>query len=268
MKNETHAALADLDTRLEELEEQGYTIFPGYLDGATTAAIRAHVDAIAGPVEIGADHRAARRDLRHPIEGAIMARLASDSTTLELAAALIGSRQLRLREQVLIRSDPSPPPYEAMRWHIDAAFCRAEFAARPRQVYYQMLHCCSTVSPGGAAFMIVPESHRLSLKANEETEKERGRQPIEGQTAGIDEEVEGGIEICADDGDLIVFNPLCYHSASPNRTRQPRYVFFTSFYHPSASRLVELVRRTGYRDHFPDSLRTALAPELQALLEY
>ena len=46
------------------------------------------------------------------------------------------------------------------------------------------------------------------------------------------------------------------------------YVFFTSFYHPSASRLVELVRRTGYRDHFPDSLRTALAPELQALLEY
>ena len=54
MKNETHPALADLDTRLEELEEQGYTIFPGSLDGPTTAAILAHVDAIAGPVEIGA----------------------------------------------------------------------------------------------------------------------------------------------------------------------------------------------------------------------
>jgi ectoine hydroxylase-related dioxygenase (phytanoyl-CoA dioxygenase family) len=77
-----------------------------------------------------------------------------------------------------------------------------------------------------------------------------------------------GIEILADDGDLIVFNPLSYHAASPNRTEQPRYVYFTSFYHPSAARLVELVRRTEYRDNFPDSLRQGLAPELQTLLEY
>jgi hypothetical protein len=267
MRNETHPALADLDTRLEELEEQGFTLFPEYLDRTTTAAIRAHVDDLAGPVESAADSRAARRDLRHPIPGDLMPRLASNPTTLELAATLIGSRQLRMREQVLIRSDPSPPPYEALRWHIDAAFCRAEFETTPRQVYYQMLHCCSTVSPGGAAFMIVPGSHHRSLKASDTAEKEHGRQPIEGQTAGVSEAVDEGIEICANDGDLVVFNPLCYHSGSPNRTQEPRYVLFTSFYHPSAARLVELVRRTGYRDHFPDSLRQGLAPELQALLE-
>ncbi len=260
--------LTPLDTRLEELESQGYTVFPEYLDRATTAEIRAHTNSLAGPT-VSTDQVAARHGLRHPIPGEIMPRLASNPTTLKLAAILIGSRDLRLREQVLVRTDPSPPPYQPLTWHIDAAFCREEFETTPRQVYYQMLHCCSTVSPGGAAFIIVPGSHRLSLKASDDAEAEGKRKPIQRQTApitGVNDE--DGIEICANDGDLIVFNPLCYHAASPNRTEQPRYVYFTSFYHPSAARLVELVHRTRYRDNFPDSLRQGLAPELRALLEY
>ncbi len=269
MGKDAHPELTDLEIRLAELEGQGYTVFPGYLDRATTAAIRAHIDHLAGPVTSADQDSAARHDLRHPIPGELMPRLASHPTTLELAAILIGSRDLRLREQVFIRTDPSPPPYQPLRWHIDAAFCRAEFEATPRQVYYQMLHCCSTVSSGGAAFMIVPGSHRLSLEASDEAEREGGRNPIQHQTAAVTGlQKNDGIEVCANDGDLIVFNPLCYHAASPNRTEQPRYVFFTSFYHPSAARLVELVRRTRYRDDFSDSLRQGLAPELQALLKY
>ena len=267
MESDAYPELTDLNTRLQELEIQGYTVFPEYLDRVTTAAIRAHIDSLVGPIVSG-DHNAARHGLRHPIPGVIMSRLVNNPATLELAATLIGSRDLRMREQVFIRSDPSPPPYQAPQWHIDAAFCRAEFAARPRQVYYQMLHYCSTVSAGGAAFMIVPGSHKLSLEASDNAERPEGRQPIHSHTASVPEaNDDDGIEICANDGDLIVFNPLCYHASSPNRTDRPRYVYFTSFYHPSAARLIELVRRTKYRDDFPDSLRQGLPPELQRLLD-
>ena len=177
MESDAYPELTDLNTRLQELEIQGYTVFPEYLDRATTAAIRAHIDSLVGPI-VSADHNTARHGLRHPIPGPIMSRLVNNPATLELAATLIGSRDLRMREQVFIRSDPSPPPYQAPQWHIDAAFCRAEFAVRPRQVYYQMLHYCSTVSAGGAAFMIVPGSHKLSLEASDKAEREQGRQPI------------------------------------------------------------------------------------------
>ena len=116
--------------------------------------------------------------------------------------------------------------------------------------------------------MIVPGSHKLSLAALDKAEQAEGRAPIQNHTASVpDANDDDGIEICANDGDLIVFNPLCYHASSPNQTDQPRYVYFTSFYHPSATRLIELVRRTKYRDNFPDSLRQGLPPELQSLLD-
>ena len=257
------STLPHLDARLEELDRQGYTVLPGFLDPGTTADIRTHIDSIAGPI-VSADPRSARHDLRHPIPGAIMARLASNRTTLELASTLIGSRDLRMREQVFVRTDPSPPPYQSLTWHIDAAFCREDFQKKPRQVYYQMLHYCSTVEVGGAAVMIVPGSHQRSLEVSDRAE----RKPIESNTATVTDVGNGdGVEICGNDGDLIIFNPLCYHSASPNKTKRPRYVYFTSFYHPSAVRLKELIRRTNYRDHFPESLRAGLTPELQVLLD-
>ena len=260
MENNAYPELTDLNIRLQELESQGYTVFPEYLDRDTTAAIRAHIDSLVGPIVSG-DRTAARRDLRHPIPGAIMARLVNNPATLELAATLIGSRDLRLREQVFIRSDPSPPPYQAPQWHIDAAFCRAEFEVRPRQVYYQMLHCCSTVSAGGAAFMIVPGSHKLSLAASDKAERAEGRGPIQNHTASVPEANDAdGIEICANDGDLIIFNPLCYHSSSPNRTDQPRYVYFTSFYHPSAAP----PNRTSAPNQVPRQLSRLIAPRIAA----
>ena len=43
----THSlSIHNLDRHLNELSQQGYTIIPGYLDRQTTAAIRAHIDAV------------------------------------------------------------------------------------------------------------------------------------------------------------------------------------------------------------------------------
>lgn len=79
--------------------------------------------------------------------------------------------------------------------------------------------------------------------------------------------VKDGIEICADEGDLIIFNPTCVHSASRNISSAPRYVYFTSYYHPSAEWLNRWLRERNYRDHFPDSLRDGLPSDLRFLLD-
>ena len=259
-----HPSFAELDTRLYELEERGFTVFPGFLDLATTAEIRVHMDSLIGPV--GSTERP-RSDLRHPIPGEIMPRIANNPAALELGGILIRSHDLRMREQVLIRADPSPPPYAKPSYHIDAAFRQVEFETTPRQVYYQMLHYCNTVAPGGAAIHIVPGSHTHSYETVFGAGSQDEWRPFDSHTTGAGQ-VEGGVEICANEGDLIVFNPLCFHASSDNRTDQPRYVYFTSFYDPSAARLVEFVRKSEYRDGFPDSLRQGLPPELRTLLEH
>ena len=56
-------------------------------------------------------------------------------------------------------------------------------------------------------------------------------------------------------------------SADAALTQQARYAYFTSYYDVSARRLTEFVRRTGYRDNFPASLRAELPPALQPLLD-
>lgn len=261
-----HPSFAELDIRLQEIEDQGFTIFREFLNRSFTAKMRDHIDAIVGPV---GKTNTARNDLRHPIPGKIMANLANNPATLELGRILLGSKpNLRMREQVLIRSDPEPPPYKAeLSYHIDAAFSKAEYEEVPKQVYYQMLHYLSTVKPGGAGVHIVPASHKFSRTELFGNDQEKDTEPLDSNTTRAKHR-EDGIEICAEDGDLIVFNPLCFHAASQNRLNKPRYVYFTSFYDTSAARLVEFVRRIGYRDNFPDSLRNALPPALQPLLEY
>jgi hypothetical protein len=56
-------------------------------------------------------------------------------------------------------------------------------------------------------------------------------------------------------------------SASWNGREELRYVYFTSFYDPSAAWLVQFLRKTRYRDCFPDSLFAGLPADLHYLLE-
>ena len=277
--------IPDLDRHLHELEERSYTVIPDYLDRDTTAAIRAHVDALVDadlpavdsawtdtdkPRIIVNEERGIRQ-LRHPIPGEIMPRIANDPRTIELGRLLLGSHlaDLRMREQVLSRTDPTPGPYGPSGWHIDAPFTEEEYQATPRLIYYQMLHYCSTVEPGGAAFMLVPGSHQLAYAANAGARTEAERQQLQKDpigVAGIDPA--DGIELCGQDGDLIVFNAMCLHSASKNQRAESRYVYFTSFYDAAAEWLVDFVRKTKYRDGFPDSLREGLPEDLRHLLAH
>jgi len=282
----THSlGIHNLDRHLDELSEQGYTIIPGYLDRQTTAAIRAHIDAVVIsdlPDEdlTWADTDKARiyrndergvRQLRHPIIGNIMPEIANNPQTIELGRFLLGSdlANLRMREQVLSRTDPTPPPYGPSGWHIDAPFTKEEYESTPRRIYYQLLQYCSTVESGGAAFMLVPGSHKLAYAANAEPRSEEQRQLLQKNPIGVARiDPDEGIEVCANDGDLIIFNAMCLHSASKNASQQTRYVYFTSFYDASAEWLVDYVRKTKYRDDFPDSLYRGLPEELHHLLAH
>jgi hypothetical protein len=260
------------DQQFQQLEELGYAVFPGFLDRQTTARVRAHTDSLLPPV-LPADQEPQQgrvRTLRHPIPGAIMAELASRPQLLDLAMRLlrIGNRaDLRLLEQVLIRTDPKPPPHGPGGWHVDMAFWRHEYDASPRQTYFHMVHACSTVAPGGGAFMIVPGSHHQTFAYTATVKDLAGLTEFRNRAqelAGVD--TSKGIEVSANEGDLIVFNPMALHSGSGNASTQPRYVYFASFMDASAQRLRAELDKTNYRGGFPESLREGLPAELRGLL--
>lgn len=253
--------------QLEQLETEGYTVFARFVDHALTARIREHMDSLLPPVappEAAIVQRV--NELRHPIPGAIMAEILTPQL-IESAKQLLHSNDLRLLEQVLIRTDPQTNAPSANGWHIDMAFLPEHYEATPRQTYFHMVHCLNTVAPGGGAFTIVPGSHHQTFAAakklgDESRLNELKMSPIE--VAGID--VSRAVEVCAREGDLLVFNPMALHSASGNRSPAPRYVYFASFHDASARYLKRALESTNYSPAFPDSLRDNLPPELQSLL--
>lgn len=259
---------------LEQLDELGYAIVPDFLNLHSTSRLRAHMDALAGPV-FQADEPAEKRihDLRHPIPGQIMADMVTPQL-LELATEMLHADELRLTEQVLIRTDPWLGERGATGWHIDMALYPRHLSATPRQIYVQMVHALSKVESGGGAVMLVPGSHhktyaasaRLSYpKEHFEMIDQDGFKAEIIRTAGVDTGT--AIEVLPNEGDLILFHPMCVHSASRNTSRRARYVMFMSFFDVTAVELNARLNQIQYRNIFPDSLRQALPAHLRCLLD-
>ena len=256
---------------LNQLEQEGYTVVSDFLDREMTRRVREYMDSLLPP--IGEPHKENPKRwhtaLRHPISGSIMAELLNNPSLFDLATQCLKLQEMRLLEQVLIRSDPRPPPHNPLGWHVDWAFFPSHYEAEPKQTYFHMVHCLNTVPRGGAAFMIVPGSHHLTYGASAKMQTIEELQELKQDPAGIaGVDVRQGIEICPNEGDLLIFNPMALHSGSGNATDQPRYVHFASFFDTSATYLWNALRRTKYRDGFPDSLRENLPKDLLSLLEW
>ena len=262
-----------IDPQLEQLERDGYTVFKAFLDPATTARVRAHMDELLPPIPPLENENAHRlQDLRHPIPGAIMAELLNRPELLDLARTLLGANEMRLLEQVLIRTDGQGKSTGAYGWHVDMPFLPEHYAARPRQTYFHMVHALNTVPPGGGAFTVIPGSHHLTFAAAARLTEELGADEALSrlqrdvvQEAGID--LSQAVEVLAEDGDLLVFNPMTLHAPSHNSTNVSRYVYFASFFDASAVYLQDRLNKMKYRDNFPASLRDNLPPELRSLLD-
>ena len=258
-----------MQTQLDQLEQDGYTIISNFLDRDTTARIRAHMDSLLPPIAPKSDAQSHRvHTLRHPIPGAIMAEILANPRLLELAQKTVLTEDLRLLEQVLIRTDPKEGvPAPAGGWHIDMAFLPEHYNARPRQTYFHMVHALNTIVPGGGATTIIPGSHHKTYAAAAklgflEALKELKADPI--GVAGID--LNDAIEVLPQEGDLLIFNPMCLHSASDNLSDSPRYVYFASFMDDSATALKEHLEAVNYQRAFPDSLRDNLPADLRSLV--
>jgi ectoine hydroxylase-related dioxygenase (phytanoyl-CoA dioxygenase family) len=146
------------------------------------------------------------------------------------------------------------------------AFLPEHFQARPRQTYYHMVHILNPIAPGGGGTYVVPGSHLKTYAAAEKLGLERlgelKNDPI--GVAGLD--IKEAIEMQPQEGDLFVFNPMCLHSASVNTSSQPRYVYFASFFDPSAQYLQDHLKAVNYQRSFPDSLRDNLPTAMQTLV--
>ncbi len=257
--------------QLDQLERDGYAVFPNTLDESTTARLRAHIDSLLPPVAPPEEAEVPRvHMLRHPIPGAIMAEALDNRRLLELAQQLLHARDMRLVEQVLIRTDAqqaAPGVTGPTGWHIDMTFLPEHYHARPRQTYFQMVHALSTIVPHGGATMVVPGSHHKTYQAARELGLD-GLERLKADpigVAGLD--LNDAVEVLANEGDLVVFNPMCLHSASLNLSQQPRYVYFTSFMDKTAVRLQEHMINVNYQRAFSDSLRDNLRPALHPLLD-
>ena len=266
---------AELDRRLAELDEHGFTILPGFLDRETTKRLRDHTDAVIGTTPPNVDaHQSVISTLRHPIPGDIMAEMVTEQH-LELANKILQANELRLIEQVLLRTDtakvldPSP-----CGWHIDMAFHPKHYTARPQQTYVHMVHMLSKVERGGGATMVVPGSQHQHYAAAKQFADQRGGAFDMLDQKTIKEEIlrianvdkTKAVEIPASEGDLVMFNPMCLHAGSRNTLKQSRYVMFMQFMDVAATELNAVLNNMKWRDGFPDSLRNGLPPQWRSLL--
>ena len=251
------------------LDEQGYIVVRDFLDRTMTRRLREHMDSLLPPIAPPEQEGVTRvNTLRHPIPGAIMAKALNRPALLDLAAELIHADDMRLLEQVLIRTDPRPAPHGPGGWHIDFAFLPEDYNARPRRTYFHMVHALSTVEPGGGAFMIVPGSHRKTYQAAGDIGDRAGLKALKDDPIGVASiDVSRAIEVPADEGDLIIFNPMCLHSASGNARDTPRYVYFASFADAGATDFWAALDAMGYHKGFSESLRDNLPAALSKLLE-
>jgi len=257
-----------LTQQLNQLEEEGYTVFSAFLDTQTTARIRQHIDLLLPPLAPRDDTSAKRlHTVRHPIPGALMAEILANPKLLELAKVLLHANELRLLEQVLIRTDPANQKPGVRGWHVDMAFLPRHYNATPRQTYYHMVHALNPVAPHSGAFTIVPGSHKKTYAVSEKMASEEELKQLKANPIDVAEiDIADAIEVLPEDGDLLVFNPMALHSASANVGEHSRYVYFASFFDKSADYLQRQLEEKNVRGHFPDSLRDNLPEELKPVL--
>jgi hypothetical protein len=195
---------------------------------------------------------------------------------------LLGGDDLRLGQQLIMRTDPSPPPHtppvstpDAQSWHTD--FHVIFPFDRP------FFHCLTALAPirgGQACFTIVPASASLALAwlaAMGADEIERMRSDLgfrESQQRAFVTSVDRStaVEIEMGVGDTLVFSLLSVHSGSEASNDLPRHALFTTFFREGTQRIPSQQKATGIwspPSKFPAAFRARLSQlGLESLLDW
>ena len=186
------------------------------------------------------------------------------------------------------RSDTCPGPHPGhdgeppAAWHMDQAFLPEHYAATPRQMYYHTMLALSPVITGGAPFFAANGAFSTAKRLTQAmTEAERQRWAPHADATRLDLprflrphiELSQYTEVNLSVGDLLVLDPMCMHSASPNAGALPaRHVLFTTMFAPDASgvTLSGLPGRMAVAPatKFSEELREGLPPALRGLLDW
>jgi hypothetical protein len=276
----------DLRALVAEVEAVGFAVVRGALPLDLCARAATHVDAVLGDAKPLDPSGRGPTGRSHPIPGPIMGELLSVPAVLAVAAALGRAPldELRLTEQVLLRTHPVPPemmhePGPTPRgWHLDDIATPEMFNATPRQTYFQMFAALRDILPGAGGTMVVPCSHHRTMEAAAERRRSGsaagGEVDLDSLLAeiqaaplkfGIDPSL--GVEIPAQAGSLLIFDPGCLHSSSENRGEASRYVLVQSFYHATDATVIhDKYSRLRYLKAFHADTHAAVAPALRPLL--
>ena len=164
-----------------------------------------------------------RHSLRHPIRHPVCAELVPPAM-VRMHERLLRTENLRMNQQFMIRTDYSPPPYpQTPGWHMDHSFLPMQYDATPRAVYYSSMVVLSKIDAGGAAFTVSPPSLRegkaeaARIFAEEpdwcaQLSDDGYRIDLSGRIAPtLSDNGNGspGHEILADEGDVVIINPMC-----------------------------------------------------------
>jgi ectoine hydroxylase-related dioxygenase (phytanoyl-CoA dioxygenase family) len=125
------------------------------------------------------------------------------------------------------------------------------------------------VEPGGGAFTVVPGSHHKTYAAAAAMRTDEDLEQLKSNPVGVAKiDLSAAIEICPKEGDLLIFNPMCLHSASRNMRSAPRYVYFASFMDAGAAYLQRSLHRVKYKRPLGDDLARRIQTEYPKLYEW
>ena len=97
--------------------------------------------------------------------------------------------RLKLGQQLLTRSDPHPEKKGPQSWHLDNAYLprhREATSDYPRgRMHYHIIVALNDVGSGGAAFCVVPGSHRVNMRHISELSAEDCESYERGKSYGV-----------------------------------------------------------------------------------
>ena len=192
-----------------EWERDGYIVLPGFLDATTTAALLREVqvaepaDAGPNPLSHGAMEFRSVLFARSPtLQGFLVA-----PATVDLVTTLLGPDVWCRWDQAVCKR----PGAGWFPWHQDNGYTGLE------AVHLQLWVALTPSRPANGGLLVAPGRHHGPLVHHWEGDHV------------VTPDVEDGVAIVADAGDVIVFSSLLPHATTPNTSSDERWTYVAEF---------------------------------------
>jgi ectoine hydroxylase-related dioxygenase (phytanoyl-CoA dioxygenase family) len=236
----------DLDLALAEMDDQGFTVIPDFMDAATLTEVRAGLEPFLG-AHLGRnafEGFSTERVYTLVARGAVFERLTEEPRLMAiLSRVLLPDFLLTASQAISIR-----PGETAQSLHTDDGFYRLP---RPRPaVSYSIIAAIDPFTAENGATEVIPGSHRWGDPGA----------PGRPATHAEMEPLLVPMEIPA--GAAVVFPGTLVHRGGANRTDRPRLAFTNQYCQPWAR------TQENFYLGVPREQVRAMSPRLQTLLGY